>query len=102
MVHGRYVLVCRVDSAPLDKIAAITQIIFSDAFSWMKSFVFWLKFHLIFIQILVNLVPKGLINNNLAFGLDNGLAPKRRQAITNADPIDRRIYATPWGDEFTI
>ena len=25
--------------------AAILQTIFSDAFSWMKSFVFWLKFH---------------------------------------------------------
>ena len=30
---------------PLDKMAAISQTIFSDAFSWMKSFVFWLKFH---------------------------------------------------------
>ena len=30
---------------PLDKMAAILQRIFSDAFSWMKSFVFWLKFH---------------------------------------------------------
>ena len=29
----------------LDKMAAIPQTIFSDAFSWMKSFVFWLKFH---------------------------------------------------------
>ena len=27
------------------KMAAISQTIFSDAFSWMKSFVFWLKFH---------------------------------------------------------
>ena len=30
---------------PLEKIAAISQTIFSDAFSWMKNFVFWLKFH---------------------------------------------------------
>ena len=30
---------------PLDKMAAISQRIFSDAFLWMKSFVFWLKFH---------------------------------------------------------
>ena len=30
---------------PLDKMAAISQKIFSDAFLWMKSFVFWLKFH---------------------------------------------------------
>ena len=30
---------------PLDKMAAISQAIFSNAFSWMKSFVFWFKFH---------------------------------------------------------
>ena len=30
---------------PLDKMAASSQTIFSDAFSWMKNFVFWLKFH---------------------------------------------------------
>ena len=30
---------------PLDKMAAILQTVFSDAFSWMKSFVFWSKFH---------------------------------------------------------
>ena len=30
---------------PLDKMAAISQALFSRAFSWMKSFVFWLKFH---------------------------------------------------------
>ena len=29
----------------LDKLAAISQTIFSDAFPWMKKFVFWLKFH---------------------------------------------------------
>ena len=30
---------------PLDKMAVILQTIFSDAFLWTKSFVFWLKFH---------------------------------------------------------
>ena len=30
---------------PMDKMAAISQTIYSDAFSWMKSLVFWLKFH---------------------------------------------------------
>ena len=30
---------------PLDKMAAILQTIFSDAFSWMKNFVFQIKFH---------------------------------------------------------
>ena len=29
----------------LDKMAAIPQTIFSGAFSWMKCFLFWLKFH---------------------------------------------------------
>ena len=29
---------------PLDMMTAISQIIFSDAFAWMKRFVFWLKF----------------------------------------------------------
>ena len=44
----------------LGKLAAISQI-FSDAFSLMKSFVFWLKFHCS--------CPKGQIDNN------NGLVP---------------------------
>ena len=30
---------------PLDKMAAILQTVFSDVFSWMKSFFFFLKFH---------------------------------------------------------
>ena len=30
---------------PLGKMAAVLQTLFSDAFSWMKIFVFWLKFH---------------------------------------------------------
>ena len=30
---------------PLDKMATKSQMIFSDAFSWMKSYVFWLKSH---------------------------------------------------------
>ena len=34
-----------INSSPQDKMAAILQTIFWDAFSWMKSFVFWLKFH---------------------------------------------------------
>ena len=41
---------------PLDKMAAISQMIFSYAFSWMQSFVFWLKFNW-------TLFPKGLVNN---------------------------------------
>ena len=30
---------------PLNKMAAISQMIVSDAFSWMKNFVFWLELH---------------------------------------------------------
>ena len=59
--------------------AAFSQKIFSDAVSWMKSFVFLLKFHW-------KLVPKGQIDNNSTCS-DDYLAPNRPQAIfwTNAD-----------------
>ena len=30
---------------PLNKMAAISQTTFSNAFSWMKSFIFWFEFH---------------------------------------------------------
>ena len=30
---------------PLNKMASISETIFSNAFSWMKNFVFWFKFH---------------------------------------------------------
>ena len=33
-----------VNSSPLDKMPTISRMLFSDAFSWMKSFVFWLNF----------------------------------------------------------
>ena len=47
--------------------------------------------------------PQGSNWQSSSIGLDNGLAPNRRQAIiwTNADPMDWRIYATPGGDELT-
>ena len=38
--HG----VC-INSSPLDKMAAISQTMYPDAFSWKKSFLFWLKFY---------------------------------------------------------
>ena len=34
-----------INSSPPGQMAAISQTIFSDAFSWMKNFVFWIKFH---------------------------------------------------------
>ena len=44
-VLGYYINYCTVFiSSPLDKMTAISQTIFSDAFSWMENFVFWLKF----------------------------------------------------------
>ena len=33
------------NSSPLDKLSSISQTTFSNEFSWMKSFLFWLKFH---------------------------------------------------------
>ena len=56
------------------------------------------------IQISPKFVPKGLIYNKNSFSSGNGLAPKRRQAITwtNADPVHRCIYAALGGDELTV
>ena len=54
----------------------------------------------ILIKILLNVVDKGLIDKN-SIGLDNGLAPNRRQGIfwTIADLIHWRIYAALGVDE---
>ena len=69
---------------PLDKMAAISQMIFSSAFSWMKMHELWLK------------CPNW---QWISIGLDNGLVPNRRQAIiwAHTDPIHWRIYAAPGG-----
>ena len=42
---------------PLDKMAAISQTTFLNAFSWMNSFVFWIS---------LKFVPKGPIDNTTA------------------------------------
>ena len=34
-----------INPSPLDKMAVFSKTIFSHSFSWMKSFVLWLKFH---------------------------------------------------------
>ena len=47
----------RLTHPPPGQMAAISQTMFSDAFSWMTSFVFWLKFHF---------VPKCPLDNNPA------------------------------------
>ena len=77
----------------LDKMAAISQTIVSDAYQWMNSFLFWFKFHralLLRVQLTAT-----------QHGLDNDLPPNRRQAIiwNNADPIRWGIYAALGGDE---
>ena len=54
--------------------AAISQTTLSNAFSWIKN-------ARISIQISLKFLPKGPINKNPSIGLDNGLAPARRQAI---------------------
>ena len=56
--------------------SAISQTVFSDAFSLIKSLVFFNKISL-------NFVPKGFIGIRLdnGIGLNNGLVPNRRQAI---------------------
>ena len=84
----------KLNSSPLDKLTAISQTIISDAYSWMKSFVFCLKFH----RSLFLRVPLTITS----IGLDNGLTPNRRQAIiwTNADSIHWRIYAALGRDGF--
>ena len=79
-----------------DKTATILQTIFSDAFSWMKCFVFWLKFHCSLFPIVQLIIPQHWFRY--------GLASNRRHAIiwTNADPIHWRIYAALGGDELMI
>ena len=67
--------------------AAILLTTFSNVVSWMKSFVFRFRFHW-------SLFLRGSKWQWPSTGIDNGLAPNRRQAIiwTNADPIHGRIY----------
>ena len=75
----------------LDKIVAISQMTFSNAFSWIKNFKFWLKFYWnLFLRVHLTINP----------ALDNGLAPNRWQVIiwTNAHPIHWRRYAALGAD----
>ena len=51
---------------PMDKMAAISQTIFSDAFLWIKRFGFWLKFQW-----------SMSVRVQLTIGLDNGLVPHK-------------------------
>ena len=45
---------------PLDKMAAFSQTTFSNAFSWMKCLVFWLKFHWsLFLRVQFTITQRG-------------------------------------------
>ena len=69
--------------------AAIFQTTFSNAFSWMKMYAFWLQILLKFCSLESN-------RQNSIIGSDNGLVPNRRQAIilTNNGLGFWRIYAS--------
>ena len=68
---GRYMLpLNHLTHLPLDKMAAMSQMIFSDAFLWMESFVFWLKCSLIKGQAVVQVLRLIL---NSAIGLWMGI-----------------------------
>ena len=75
--------------------ALISQTIFQMHFREWKILDFESNF--------TDVCPQGSNWQSSSIGLDNGLAPNRRQAIilTNADPINWRIYATQGGDELT-
>ena len=72
--YFQYVQRCILTHLPLDKMAGTSQTIFSDAFSWLKCFVFWLKFY-------CNLFLKVKLTKT-RIGSDSGLAQKSWQAIT--------------------
>ena len=70
---------------PLDKMATISQT-FSSAFLWLKSFVFWFKFHWTLFQRVQLTIRQHWFRW--------WLGAERQQAIiwTNADPVHLRIY----------
>ena len=52
-----------INSSPPGKMTIISQTIFSDAFSWMKSFIFWLKFHWnLFLRVQLTITQNWLYN----------------------------------------
>ena len=77
---------------PLDKMAAISWMIFSNVFSCMKSFVFRFEFHWRF-------VPKDPINNKPALVLV--MAWHQTVDKSLPEPILTLLYAAIRGDELT-
>ena len=86
---------------PLDKMAAISQTMCSNAFSWMKSFVFWFKYHwswFLSVQLAISkhwlgpwLSAEQATNHYLNPGI-----------WTNADLVHRHIYVALGWDELTL
>ena len=74
--------------------AAISQNVFSNAFLYMKSFVFWLQFHWSLF-----LGDKNPYWQESGIALDNGLAPN---TWIKADPIHWRICTVLVGDELNV
>ena len=74
--------------------AVIFQTTFSYAFSWMKEYIFWLRFHW-------SLFSR-FSQQYSSIGSDNGFAPFMRQAIIWInDGLDYwRIYASPGLNEW--
>ena len=79
-----------------DKIVAILQSSFSNAFSWIKMFGFGFKFHWSFYHRVQLTISR--------HGLDNGLMTIRCQAIilTNSGLVYWRIYASVGLDELSV
>ena len=69
-----------------NKIAAILQTTFSNRFSCMKSTVFWFGFHWILFSRIEFIIWART-------GSDNGLMPRKWQAIINDGLVYLRIYA---------
>ena len=75
---------------PQDKTAAISHATYSEAFSWMKSFVFWFRFHWrLFLRV-------QLIQHWFRWWL--GAEYATSHFWTNADPIHWRTCAAIGGD----
>ena len=87
--------ITQVTHLTLDKMATILADDIFKILFMMKMIEFRFKFHW-------NLFPG--VQLIIWQHSGNGLAPKRRQAITwnNADPVHRRIYAALGGDELII
>ena len=70
---------------PLYKMAAISRTIFSDAFLWMKSFVFWLKF------------PFG---NNLSQCWPRSVSPCHHMTPMGHSVLTHHICFSEWGQHW--